>query len=259
MKFFDFKLYTVAANTSRELIRDKILYILLFFAIALLALSLLLSELSANQNLRLTVDFGFSCILLSICTMTLFIGATLVFREIDKKTILFLMSYPITRSQFLIGKFFGFVHIILFLLVGLGLMLCLTLFSLGWTYHVSYSIALYGIFLEMLILLSFTILLGTVIRPFLVVGCGVGIFLIGHGINGFYNIAHGGKNAFLRHLSTVLIHIFPNLENMNWMNNVIYNQVATGAQIFSATMYSIGWTLFFLILATVAFRRRDFV
>jgi ABC-type transport system involved in multi-copper enzyme maturation permease subunit len=253
------QIITIAKNTYKELIRDKALYILIFFAMGLLGLSILLSQLSIHENLRLTTDFGFSGIFLAIVAMTLFVGSTLVYREIDKKTILFLMSYPLSRSQFIMGKFFGFAAMLSTLLLGLGIALASLLFMIAWEPTSAFLIAFYGIFLEILLLLSMTLLFGVIIRPILVVGSVVGLFLIGHGMNGFSEIVARGQNDFLKTLSQILKWTLPNLENMNWMNQVVYAEIVPSRTILFASVYTLGWVIFFLSLAVVLFRRRDFV
>lgn len=253
------QILTIAQNTYKELIRDKALYILIFFALGLLALSILLSQLSIHENLRLTTDFGFSGIFLSIVSMTLFVGSTIVFREIDKKTILFLMSYPLSRSQFIMGKFLGFAAVLCILLFGLGIALAALLFVIRWEPTMAFVIAFYGIFLEILLLLSITLFFGVIIRPILVVGSTVGLFLIGHGMNGFSEIVARGQNEFLKSMSLILKWLLPNLENMNWMNQVVYAEIVPGRTIVFASVYTLGWVIFFLSLSIVLFRRRDFV
>jgi Cu-processing system permease protein len=253
------QILTIAQNTYKELIRDKALFLLIFFAFGLLGLSILLSQLSIHENLRLTIDFGFSGIFLAIVAMTFFIGSTLVFREIDKKTILFLMSYPLSRSQFIVGKFLGFTSMLMTLMVGLGIVLATLLFVIQWEPTPAFIIAFYGIFLEILVLLSMTLLFGVIIRPILVVGSVVGLFLIGHGMNGFAEIVARGQNEFLKTLSQILKWALPNLENMNWMNQVVYAEIVPARTIVFASVYSLGWVIFFLSLAVVLFRRRDFV
>lgn len=253
------QILTIAQNTYKELIRDKALFVLIFFAIGLLALSILLSQLSIHENLRLTIDFGFSGIFLAIVAMTLFIGSTLVFREIDKKTILFLMSYPLSRSQFIVGKFLGFTSMLVTLMFGLGIALATLLFVIQWEATAAFLIAFYGIFLEILLLLSITLFFGVIIRPILVVGCTIGLFLIGHGMNGFAEIVARGQNEFLKTLSQILKWSLPNLENMNWMNQVVYAEIVPGRTMLFASVYTLGWVIFFLSLAIVLFRRRDFV
>lgn len=253
------QILVIAQNTYKEMIRDKALFLLIFVAAGLMVLSVLLSQLSIYETLRLTIDFGFSGIFLAIVAMTLFMGSTLVYREIDKKTILFLMSYPVSRSQFIIGKFIGFSLMLCTLLLGLGIALGALLFSLQWEPTISFLIAVYGIFLEIILLLSMTLLFGVIVRPILVVGSVCGLFLIGHGLNGFSEIVSKGQNEFLKVLSEILKWALPNLENLNWMNQVVYAEVVPAKTILYASVYSLGWVIFFLSIAIVLFRRRDFV
>src|SRR5690242_18056019 len=103
----------VAHNTFIEIARDKIFSILFIFAIFMMGFSLVLGQLTTLEQHRLTVDFGLSAVQIIISALSIFSGCTLVFREIEKKTILYLLSKPISRSEFLLGKFFGLFLIVL--------------------------------------------------------------------------------------------------------------------------------------------------
>src|SRR3989344_2748310 len=95
----------IARNTYREIIRDRILYVLILFALLIIGVSLALGQLSFAEQTRISINFGFSAISLSTVVLAVFAGSTLVFKEIEKRTVLTLLARPITRSQFLIGKF----------------------------------------------------------------------------------------------------------------------------------------------------------
>jgi ABC-type transport system involved in multi-copper enzyme maturation permease subunit len=144
-------------------------------------------------------------------------------------------------------------------MVGLGGALAALLFVIQWKPTFAFLIAFYGIFLEILLLLSMTLFFGVIIRPILVVGSVVGLFLIGHGMNGFAEIVSRGQNEFLKTLSQIIKWALPNLENMNWMNQVVYAEIVPGRTILFASVYTLGWVIFFLSFAIVLFRRRDFV
>lgn len=90
-----------------------------------------------------------------------------------------------------------------------------------------------------------TLLFGVIIRPILVVGAVVGLFLIGHGMNGFAEIVARGQNESLKTMSLILKWVLPNLENMNWMNQVAYSEVIPGRTMVFASVYTLGWIIFF--------------
>jgi len=99
------KFLIIAKNTFKEVIRDKILYNILFFAILIIGFSVLLGKLSLGEQLKMIKDMGLSCISLFGTIIAIFVGISLVFKEIDKKTIYTIIAKPVSRKQFLLGKF----------------------------------------------------------------------------------------------------------------------------------------------------------
>src|SRR5688572_2314631 len=104
--------WLIANNTYREIIRDRILYGLVVFAILLIGLSLALGQLSFAEQTRLTIDFGLMGVHLSSVILSIFVGSTLVAREIEKRTIFTLLSHAVTRPQFIVAKLFGMTLVV---------------------------------------------------------------------------------------------------------------------------------------------------
>lgn len=104
---------SIALNTFREAVRDKVLYGIIFFAIIIILFSLVLGELSLHEEKRITIDIGLSGISLFSIIISVFLGVTLVRKELEKRTIYFIISKPISRAQFLIGKYFGMLWTVL--------------------------------------------------------------------------------------------------------------------------------------------------
>src|SRR4051812_6925954 len=104
-------LWVIAKNTFREIIRDRILYGLHIFAILLIGFSLVLGELSFAEQTRISINFGLAGIHLSAITLSIFIGSSLVAKEIEKQTILTLLARPVSRLQFLVGKYLGLIMV----------------------------------------------------------------------------------------------------------------------------------------------------
>jgi len=107
------QILAVTLNTFREAIRDKVLYGIVFFAILIILFSLVLGELSLHEEKRITIDLGLSGISLFSVIIAIFLGVTLVKKEVEKRTVFYLLTKPITRPQFIIGKFLGMLWTIL--------------------------------------------------------------------------------------------------------------------------------------------------
>ncbi len=103
------RIYAIALNTFREAVRDKILYGMLAMAVVLLLFSLALGELSLGQNERVVADVGMASISFFSVMMSVFLGASLLYKEIERKTLYVILPKPIARYEFLLGKYFGIV------------------------------------------------------------------------------------------------------------------------------------------------------
>ena len=95
--------YLIAKNSFREIIRDRVLYGLFIFALVVIFLSLVLGNLSFNEQQKITIDFGLTGIELSSGILAIFIGAQLVFRELELRTLGTILVRPVTLAQFLLG------------------------------------------------------------------------------------------------------------------------------------------------------------
>ncbi len=101
------EIYAIATNTFKEAIRNRILYFILIFALALILLSGVLSELTIAGRTKIMLDFGFTAINFFGVAIAVFVGVSLVYNELEKKSIYTIVSKPIGRWQFLLGKYFG--------------------------------------------------------------------------------------------------------------------------------------------------------
>jgi hypothetical protein len=109
----------ISLNTFREAVRDRVLYCMLLFAIGLILFSLVLGKIAPREQLRLTVDVGLAAISLMSIILAVFLGGTNLHKEIDRKTVYFILPMPIGRWQFLTGKFLGMMWV---LVITLGVM-----------------------------------------------------------------------------------------------------------------------------------------
>jgi Cu-processing system permease protein len=101
------EIIAIARNTFKEAIRNRVLYTILMFAIILLAFSGVAGQLTISSRDRVIKDLGFMAINLFGVAIAVFVGVTLVYNELEKKTIYTIVSKPIGRWQFLLGKYFG--------------------------------------------------------------------------------------------------------------------------------------------------------
>lgn len=92
----------IAKNTFLEIVRNRFLYLIVFFAFVFILFSLALGKLTIGEGNKVIVDFGLAMIEVFGLISVLFVGSQLLFKEIEGKTIFLILSKPIRRSDFIL-------------------------------------------------------------------------------------------------------------------------------------------------------------
>ena len=103
------RIIAVAVNTFREAVRDRVLYGLLGVGVTVVAMSFFLAELSLDQQERVMLDVGLASISIFSVVTAIFLGSSLLYKEIERKTLYVILPKAVARHEFLLGKFFGIV------------------------------------------------------------------------------------------------------------------------------------------------------
>jgi ABC-type transport system involved in multi-copper enzyme maturation permease subunit len=253
------KIGAIAGITFKEAKRDRVLYLLFFFAAVAILASRALAILAVGDRTKIIKDVGLASISVFGVLMAVLIGTSLVYKEIDKKTIFTLLSKPLHRAEFILGKFFGLVLTLLVMTAGMSLMFLaivyLHTFRVEWTMLV----AIAYIFLELVLITAVAILFSSFSTPILSSIFSLAFYLIGHLSWGLEllikKMQAGPGRAAARFLYTFL----PDLENFNFKTEVVHNlPIPAGIFVYSF-LYGIFYTAFILGLAILVFRRRDFI
>ncbi|MGE3974273.1 MAG: ABC transporter permease [Bdellovibrionales bacterium] len=249
----------IAKNTYREIIRDRILYGLVVFAVILIGLSMALGQLSYAEQTRISIDYGLMGIHMSAVLLSIFVGSTLVARELDKRTIMTLLAHAVTRKEFILGKFLGMIFVLLTVLTALFFILYLILSQMEFTLSWNLPAVLWGTILESMILLSITLFFGIFTSSVMAVTFTLGLFLIGHWVGDLNFFAQKSGSESFKLFSQLAQYLVPNLERFNWRAYVTYSENISASVLVEASVYGLSWSAFFLIVGIIVFRRRDFV
>jgi len=253
------KIRAIALNTFKEAIRDRILYLLLFFAALSIILSRALALLTVGDRVKIIKDVGLASLSLFGALMAILIGTSLVYKEIDKKTIFTILSKPVHRLEFLLGKFFGLVFTLLVMLSLMSLIFLALIFFHTFKIEWKMLIAIFFIFLELVLITSVATLFSCFSTPILSSIFSLSFYLIGHLSWGLETLIRKIQSGIVKAFVQILYLFLPDLENFNFKTEVVHGlQVPTKIYLFS-TLYGIVYTLFILTLAILVFRRRDFI
>lgn len=253
------KIRAIALNTFKEAIRDRILYLLLFFAAICIIFSRILALLTVGDRAKIITDVGLASLSLFGVLMAILIGTGLVYKEIDKRTIYTLLSKPIQRYQFLLGKYLGLLLTLFVMLVLMALIFLVLILLHNYPVGGSFFIAILFIFLELCLITAVAMLFSCFSTPILSILFSLFFYLIGHiswGLETLLNkIPKGGVKTLARFLYAFL----PDLENFNFKTEVVHHLPIPPKIILYSTLYGLFYTVFILALAIIVFRRRDFI
>lgn len=257
------RIAAVAGQTVREAGRNRLFYGLLAAAVLLLVSSIVLSDLAlVDQKARLVQDFGlFTIPLLGVGTAIL-LGALLLYKEIERKTLYAILPKPVRRSEFLLGKFMGLA----LLLAGEVALLAacwLGVLSLrGGVITAALGHALVLAYAEVLLVTSVALFFSALSRPVLSGVLTAGVFLVGRVAYVVQDLLGAQKGAFvedpaMRAFGKVLVAVVPDLSTFQVADEVLLGWGVPLDYVAAALGYGACWTVVFLIGAVLVFEKRD--
>jgi Cu-processing system permease protein len=253
------KIWTIALNSFRENIRDRILYNLLVFALLMIVLTIALVQLSTGEWERITIDVGLSSVSIFGSLMAIFLGVSLVSKEIEKRTIYTLLSKPVSRTYFLFGKYAG---MLLTILVNIAIMIVVyvaVLYYLGGRFSWAQAQALILIFISLMILVAIALFFSTFSTPTLSAIFTLSLFVIGHlTADVKYFSGQSGMKA-VEYLGQAVYYLLPNLSNYEWIDNATYAQAMPPGSFGIVILLGIVTAALILALASLVLEKRDFV
>lgn len=251
----------IATNVFREVVRDRILYVIGFYVLVLVLAVRLLPDLSAGAYPKIVLDLGLGTIELLGVFITAFVGTALINKEIDKRTMLVLVSKPISRGELIIAKFFGLWAVLLVAIVSMAIVtLPIAALSnieipLG-----SFAIAVAFLGLKLAVLIAVAILFGVFTSSLLASFLTLATYLAGSFSRDLLQLAETTNNESFKPISTVLYIVLPDLLRLDVKNEAIYGMAAMSdaGTLWLNVLYGVTYILVLLALAIAIFRQRQF-
>ncbi len=253
------KIRAIALNTFKEAIRDRILYLLLFFASVCIIFSRLLALLTVGDRAKIIMDVGLASVSLFGVLMAILIGTGLVYKEIDKRTIYTLLSKPIQRYQFLLGKYLGLLLTLLVMLVLMSLIFFVLMLFHRYPVEGTFFIAIFFIFVELCLITAVALLFSCFSTPILSTLFSLSFYLIGHLSWGLETLINKIPRSGIKTLFQILYVFLPDLENFNFKTEVVHHLPIPPKIFIYSFLYGIFYAVFILAIATMVFRKRDFI
>jgi len=247
----------IAANTFREAVRDRMLYLFVGFAVVLLVGSKLFGMLTVGDETKIIKDLGLVSIEFFSMLIAVMMGLLLISREVDSRTVFNILAKPVRRWQFLLGKYLGLVAVVA---VNLALM-TLLLVAVVWLYQHEFDPMLLFAgamtLVEMAVLAAFATLFAVLTRPILGSLMTLGVFVIGHMSEDLWLLTRQLRGAFARAVIAAAYYLVPNLERFNFHTEIVHKLPIPISAVLWALAYALLLIILALVLADLRFRRKD--
>lgn len=249
-------IFAIAKNTFRETIRDRVLYAILVFSLGFLGFTLVISSISLGTDLHIMRSLGLAGMYLFSVIITVFLGTSLIYKEIEKRTLYFILAKPISRAEVIIGKFFGLLASVSVCVMGMFIVyLGMIAFKGGGFDGVALLSGFYTL-LDLSVLIALSILFSTFATPLASAMYAVVIIYVGHSLEVIMQAVRN-SGPLAKAVANVLYYILPNLEKFDIRNLVIYGTHPSFASVVSVVAYAAVYCAVLLYIATLAFKTRE--
>jgi len=251
---------TVAWNTFREAVRDRVLYNLVFFALLMMAAAIIVGQISLDIEQIVIVSLGLSAISVIGLLIAVFIGVGLVSKEMDKRTLYALLAKPVRRWEFLLGKFGG---LLLTLTVNTAAMAAGLFAALLYVQHhlersdATLLVAVYFILLKLALIVALALLFSCYTTPLLAILFTAGLYVAGLFVNEMRDIQSVTMALSLKTFFRWLSYLLPNFQNFDVTASVAHGRTVSALLVLQNTAYAALYCAIVLFIAAAVFSRRN--
>ncbi len=247
----------IALNTFKEIVRNRFLYLIVFFAFVFIIFSLALGKLTIGESEKVIVDFWIAMIEIFGLIGVLFVGSQLLFKEVEGKTIFLILSKPIARKDFILWKYFWFSTVIILLFSMQAIVFLWVLFlqwiSLGFLILWSLVFTLF----KLLILLAIVFFLSSFTNPMLTIFLSLIIYIIAHSFS-LILVMFGRIGEMLFYTIQAIQLLFPPLEALNVKDVIGSFEVLPLSYFLFNTFYTLTYISVLIFLTVLIFSHKNF-
>jgi ABC-type transport system involved in multi-copper enzyme maturation permease subunit len=231
----------IAHATFREALRDRVLLVVLLFAVGVVLFSRVLGWLSVEDELKMVQDVSLSGLSLLGLLIAMLLGAFSIARE----------------AELVVGKYFGLVGASWIALLAAALALLVWLAAWGAAPGAAFAAALVGLLCEALLVMAVAIFMGALTSPPIAAVCTAAFSLAAHSTEALRELTMNGKSPFLAATWSILYRLLPNLEDVNFINATLSDAPIRWGALGAGALAMVLWSTLFVGGAALLFRRRE--
>lgn len=250
---------TIAKNTFRETMRDRIVLAACALVFVMLAFSLFIGTISIDQDVRMIVDFSLTAIYILQIFVAIFIGSMLIYKEVERKTFFLILPKPIKAEAIIIGKCLGLTATTAVVTAVSTLALYAILFFKGGNiFFVPILISVLLSLLESSLLILLSILFSGITSPILSAVYTIGFFLIGHSASIYRSFMFEMAPSLRLYTLEAAYYILPNLEKFNTRNDVVYEKIPNFSVLIMTILYALLYAVIIFLITRASFKKKEF-
>jgi ABC-type transport system involved in multi-copper enzyme maturation permease subunit len=261
----------VAVSVFRESVRDRVPYNLVLFAVLLISSSYLMGQLTAGQDIKIIKDLGLSATSVFGLFIAIFIGIGLVSKEVERRSIYALLAKPVSRAQFVAGKYSGLVLTLAVNVAVMTLAMYAVLGYMTWQETAEFKAgwdapgvdpallkAIFLIFLQLMLVTAIALFFSTFSTPLLSASLTLGLYVVGQFNADLRNFDQVVDSKAAVWLARGVYHVVPDLSAFDVKMQVVHGLPVSGSYVAMTAGYAMLYIAALLLAATFIFSRRDF-
>ena len=249
--------WTLALNTFREAVRDRVLHSMLFFAVVTVCASLVLKDITLGDQDKIVRSIAEGGIDLFASLIGMFLGISIIWKELEKKTVYTILSKPMSRWQFILGKYVG-LNLTIWIEMALlsGMYVVLMLFQQDVPSPI-FFVSMGLLVVELMLLTAWATLFSTYSAPTTASAFTISIFIMGHLADDLWLLGSKSDSVFLEQVVHFIYWVVPNFELLSIRELSVHEREIPWVQVWSAAGYGIVYSVVVLLLAVMLFNRKD--
>lgn len=249
----------IARFTFIENLKKKNFIILFIYILIIFGSGILFSMLSPLQEIRIIFDIGIAAIEIFAFLSCAFISVRIILQEMEEKTVYLILSRPVSRSDYILGRFVGIISVMITYIMIMSLSLCIMLLIKGWSWNPYFIGIIISIILKIFIVTAFSILLSLISTSS--ASSFISIFFLwtlGHFAEELKYLNYLLKQSEIKatFLLKSIYYLIPNFSKLNYKDFFHVKEVAS-ADFLWLVIYAVCYTLVLLLLSIIIFRKKE--
>jgi ABC-type transport system involved in multi-copper enzyme maturation permease subunit len=251
------RLKTISFYTLKELLKSRILYNVLFLGLFLCLASYVIYEFSYGSQEKVALDVGLGLMTFSCIGIAIFMGSTLMTSEIENRTLHMILSRPVSRSEFLLGRILGLLLMLLINILIFSVLIFTIYWILGGEFHKIIFHQLAMTYFESIIVFLIVINLSLMTNIVLTIINTIAIYFIGHSFETIYSLSLVQHNPAIKLVIKTSSYILPDFSRINYKPYIFYQEFYPQLNFTFSYFYSIGYVFALIIVSVIIFEQKS--